>query len=185
MDERIKISYSGILKSRRLMLVIMAIGIIGLVAAGYYGAMGLDFLLKSMKNAHKLVWLCFYIYAGFFTVLLGYSVFHEKEMELILGMDERGRLYRLPCRKEIFAEAQYSEQEGLQQLCEQEKTLPSLPGGSLEIVSTISIREKDGYSVIKCWVREGRGQEQKKESYAINPTFNDYDLFLQAFRKRL
>ena len=140
MDETIRISYSGLLKSRRLLLFITALGMVALIAAGYYGAMGLSYLLRAVHYAGKIIRLCFYLYAGFFIAILGYMMFHEKEMELVLGLDRRGRLFRLPCRKEIFAEALYAEQEGLREQCEQDKTLPALPGGALEIVGTISIQ---------------------------------------------
>ena len=113
----------------------------------------------------------------------GYMIVCRDRMELILGIDERGRLYWLPYRKAILRDPQFSEEPDLERMLNKEKRLPGLPQGSREIAATVKIRKKEGYYLFQCLVRSGKDRTVKKQSFALSNLYvNDFEELMQAFQ---
>lgn len=140
-------------------------------------------LLVSVYGADVILRFFLYLIEFLLVGYWGYMLLHQDQVGLVLGISDRGDLYRLPCREEILKDPQFMEEADLADMFDRQKRLPALPHGARKIEATVSIKEKDGYVRIQCIVRKGKNQPCRKESYAISPMwFQGYDRLMEKFR---
>ena len=179
-----KIYFSSKEIHRKEYMFILALGFIGIGVMAYFIMLGLCHVLWKVDGAVAVIRLCFWILTAVMAVLFAYTAFEGSRNELVFGITEEGKLYRLPSRKQILRDSLFYEHSfELEERMNKQYLLPGLPQNSQEIVDTVNVEKKEGYYLIQCWAVLKEGQEPKRQDYAICPYFNDLDELLNAFRK--
>ena len=163
-----KIFYSAKEVHRRDYMIILFLGFAGIGVLAFFATQGLSHLLRWVDGAAVILKACFWVLALAEVFLFAYVALEGSRNELVFGItEEDGKLYRLPCRKKILRDPAYTEETyRLEERMNKEYRLPSLPGGSQEIVSTLAVDKKEGYYLVKCWVKVGGSQ--KRQDYALH-----------------
>ena len=177
-----EIFYSSKEKFRKDYMFILALGFIGIGALAYFAVIGLSSLLRAVDGAAVILKALFWLLAFSEVFLFAYLVLNGSRNELVFGISEEGKLYRLPSRKDIMRDPQFYEVNyELQERMDRDKRVPGLPRNSQEILETLRVEKKDAYYLIEC--RAMVGGLRKKQSYALHFYFNDMDRLIDAFRK--
>ena len=181
MKNTVKLYYSRMNKTDNFILA--GITVIGLCFLAWGAEWVLCRLLAKYRGAETLLELGLWLFVFAMVGGYGYMIVCRDRMELILGTDQWGKLYWLPCRKAIMRDPQFSEEPDLERLVYKEKRLPGLPQGSREIVGTVKIKKKEGYYLFQCLVRSGKDRTVKKQSFALSNLYvNDFEELMQAFQ---
>lgn len=177
-----KIFYSSKEVHRRDYMVILFLGFAGIGVLAYFVMAGLSHLLRWVDGAAVILRACFWVLVLIEVFLFAYVALEGSRNELVFGVTEQdGKLYRLPCRKKILRDPLFTENSfELEEKMNKLYRLPSLPQDSQEICSTLEVTEKEGYYLVKCWVKVGGSQ--KRQDYALHCHFNDMDELIGRFR---
>ena len=177
----VKVYYNDFLLKKGLSAVFLGQGLLGFCGIGW----GVQWLLLQIlgHGAEPVLKgiLCLFILLvlGWF----GYMLLNLSRMGLVLGIDDRGRLYWLPSREQILKDPRYAEEPDIEKMFDVQKRLPELPEGAREIVGTAEIRERDGVYYLQCLVWKDWDMPAEKMKFSVSPHyFQNFQELMEAFR---